>query len=66
MFNCARAAKQSLIGLKESNIEEIVEGFNRKNACESDRFKYEMCYISNMMLDMYNIMLGMYNRGGSP
>ena len=30
---------------------------------QTDRFKYGMCVISNMVLDMNNIMLESYNRG---
>jgi hypothetical protein len=32
---------------------------------ETDMFKFKMLYPSNMMLDMYNIMFEMDNRGGS-
>jgi len=32
---------------------------------ESDRFKYEMCGISNTVIEIYNIMFEMDNGGGS-
>jgi len=32
---------------------------------EIDRFKCRMCDISNMMIEMYNNMFEMNNRGGS-
>jgi hypothetical protein len=38
---------------------------HEKNTRESDRFKYKMCFISNTMIEMYNIMFEMDNRGGS-
>jgi len=33
---------------------------------ETDRFKCDVCAISNMMIDMYNIMFEMNNRGETP
>lgn len=33
---------------------------------ETDRFKCGVCDVSNMVLDMYNIMFEMNNRGETP